>query len=221
MPPTLETADGRPVDVTPADAAAKTNRDFEAAMNGMPVNESAPPKRAPQAEPAEEPKPKRGRPPKAEQARVAEAPAPEATPAATARRAEAIAENVAIIGGVLTMAGTASGMKALKADGYFLTHAATSLGTAAAEVARHEPGFAKWLDKSGGGGKAVAYMALFGCVSSLGAQLAVNHGILKPGLMGTAAPEEIIRAFETEAQAAEDPAAVADGPTENQGDTHA
>lgn len=68
--PTLETADGRPVDVTLEDAKAK----FSAAMNDDgPDDEQAPPRRQPKpAAEAEQPKPRRGRPPKAEQSRTTE-----------------------------------------------------------------------------------------------------------------------------------------------------
>ena len=74
---TLETADGKPVDVTPVDAEA-VNARFDAAMNDDGPDEQAPPKRTPRtvAEP-EQAKPRRGRPPKDEKARTADKPAAE------------------------------------------------------------------------------------------------------------------------------------------------
>jgi hypothetical protein len=71
--PTLETTDGKPVDVTPVDSE-KINSDFGRAMNDDGPDTQAPPvrrRRAPAAE--DEPAPKRrGRPPKEEKARTAD-----------------------------------------------------------------------------------------------------------------------------------------------------
>lgn len=207
--PTLETLEGKVVDI---DAI---NAQFDRAMNSDAAAEQAPPKRdkAAAAEDGQSAtaKPRRGRPPKSEQARTAEPPPAEATEEVTAGRAQNVSDNVAIIGGAVGMLGTSTGSVALKADGYLLAHLAPSLGAAAAEVAKYEPALARMLDKKAGG-KVAAYAALFACVSSLGTQLAVNHGMLKPGLMGSTAPEKIIEAFEAaekpyaedEAQAAPD-----------------
>jgi hypothetical protein len=76
--PTLETADGTPVDVTPADPDT-VNREFARAMSDDGPDTQAPPPRQPK--PATEagapkPKPRRGRPPKDGQARTADAAAP-------------------------------------------------------------------------------------------------------------------------------------------------
>ena len=48
MPPTLETADGKPVDVTPVDPDA-VNREFAAAMADDGPDTQAPPKRQPKS----------------------------------------------------------------------------------------------------------------------------------------------------------------------------
>lgn len=171
-----------------------------AAMNDDGPAEQAPPKVI-KGEVIDEGKPKgrRGRPPKGEQARTTTAPPPEATPELTAKRAKDLADNLQIIGGGLTMLGTSTKSVALKADGYAIGHVAPKLGDAAAEVAKYEPGLARWLDGSGGGGKVGAYMALFACIATLGAQLAVNHKVLKPGLMGSVTPDQIVEHFETRA----------------------
>jgi hypothetical protein len=67
--PTLETADGKPVDVTPVDPE-KVTADFRAAMDGKGPDEQAPPKRQPKPADEDAPKPRRGRQPKGDQARV-------------------------------------------------------------------------------------------------------------------------------------------------------
>ena len=191
--PTLETIDGKPVD---ADAI---NAQFSQAMNSEPANEQAPPKRqptpAPEGAPAAAAKPRRGRPPKGDQARTTAAPPAEATAEVTAKRATNVSETFQIVGGALGMLGKSTNSAALKADGYLCAHMAPSLGAAAAEVAKYEPAFARWMDNPAGG-KVAAYTALFACVASIGTQVAVNHGMLKPGLMGSVAPEEIIEAYE-------------------------
>lgn len=71
--PSLETADGKPVDVT-AEADA-INAKFDAAMNDDGPAEQAPPKRQPKPKAeADTPAPRRGRPPKDEKARTTAAP---------------------------------------------------------------------------------------------------------------------------------------------------
>lgn len=197
--PVLETADGKPVDA--AEQKAAIDAKFEATMSDDGPDEQAPPRRAPRpAAEAEQPKPKRGRPAKAEQSRTAEK-TPEVTPEITAKRAAAVAENFQILGGALQMIGTSVKSDAFKADGYFLTHAAPKIGETVAEVAKYDPAVARLVDKSDAGGKVTAYMSLFAVTASLGVQLAVNHRILKPGLMGSVTADDIIRAFEKPAEA--------------------
>lgn len=77
--PTVETADGTPVDVT--EQADSINAQFSAAMNDDGPDEQAPPKRQPRSSAAAEAagsveRPRRGRPPKSEQARVKDSPPP-------------------------------------------------------------------------------------------------------------------------------------------------
>lgn len=205
--PTLETADGKPVDVTLDDAKAK----FSASLNDDGPDEQAPPKRPPRAAAEEAPKPRRGRTPKEEKSRTAAAPVPEATPEVTAKRAENVAETFQIVGGALELIGKSAKSDAFYADGLFLTAAAPKIGEAVAEVARYDPAMARLVDMSGGGGKVTAYAALFACAASLGAQLAANHRLLKPGFMGSVSADEIISALEKpaedEAEAAPEPAA--------------
>lgn len=195
--------DGVPVQPSGLDVDAVRAR-ANAAMNDDGPGDQAPPKIVRgEVIPDDKPKGRRGRPPKSEQSRTAAAPAPEVTEEATAKRAASATENLQIIGGALTMLGKTTKSAALKADGYTIGAVAPKLGEATAEVAKYEPGLARWMDNSGGGGKVTAYMALFACFAGLGAQLAVNHRAFKPGLMGSVAPEEIIEHFEKPDEPAE------------------
>ncbi len=74
MAPTLEDADGRPVDVTPPDADT-VNAQFSAAMNDDGPDGQAPPKRQPRTEAPQAAKPRAGRAGKQEKARTADKPA--------------------------------------------------------------------------------------------------------------------------------------------------
>lgn len=68
--PTLETVDGKPVDVT-TPGADEINARFDSSMNDDGPDEQAPPKRQPKpAAETETPKPRRGRPPKEEKSRT-------------------------------------------------------------------------------------------------------------------------------------------------------
>lgn len=195
--------DGVPVQPAGIDVDAVRAR-ANAAMNDDGPGDQAPPKIVKgEVIPEDKPKGRRGRPPKSEQSRTAAAPPPEVTEEATSKRAADASDNIAIIGGALKMLGSATGSVGFKADGYAIGHVAPKLGEAAAEVAKYEPGLARWMDNSGGGGKVTAYMALFACFATLGAQLAVNHKILKPGLMGSVTPEQIIDHFEPPEEPAE------------------
>jgi hypothetical protein len=207
--PVLETADGKPVDAS--EQKAVIDAKFDASMNDDGPDEQAPPRRTPK--PADEqPKTRRTRQPKAEQSRTAEksaAPVPEATPEVTAKRAENVAETFQIVGGALELIGKSAKSKSFRADGLFLTYAAPKIGDAVAGVAKYDPAMARLVDKSGGGGKVTAYLGLFAVTASLGAQIAANHRLLKPGLMGSVSADEIIDALDKPAEAeAEAPADV-------------
>ena len=111
--PTLETADGKPVDVTPVDADA-VNREFAAAMADDGPDTQAPPKRQPKsATPVADPKPKRGRPPKAEQARTT---AKAGTVLDDGQRAQGVKGFAQIGAGIALLFGKATGKDAYKAD---------------------------------------------------------------------------------------------------------
>ena len=49
-------------------------------------------------------------------------------------------------------------------------------------------------------GKVAAWMGLLGVTMSLGAQIAANHGLVKPGTMGSVKAQDIVDAFEKPAE---------------------
>lgn len=189
--PTLETPDGKPVD---ADAI---NAQFSQTMNSDATVEMPPPRR-PKAESepdAEQPKARRGRPPKGEQARTAAAPAAEITPEVTAKRAASAEETFRLAGMGLLLVGKTTGMKAFTADGFIVNANAAPLAAALADVAAVEPQIARWLDKAPSA-KVTAWMGLASVVGGLALQAGANHGLIKPGMMGTSDPADIIRVNE-------------------------
>ena len=193
--PTLETADGKPVDVTPPDADA-VNRELARAMADDGPDEQAPPKRrAKPADGAEAPKPRRGRPPKAEQARVM---AKAGTVLDDGQRAQGVKGWAQIIAGVALMAGKATGKDAYRADAVTIASAADELAGAAVQVAHLDPKFAAALDK-------VCSVGPYGALISVGvgvvSQCARNH---KPSLRlpGTVDPADLLKAQDQAEKAA-------------------
>jgi hypothetical protein len=195
MPEGLTRPDGTPVDVDAAE------RQFAAAMAAPPADADAPapPKRPPrEAQAGEQPR-RRGRPPKSERARTDEGKAPAASAAdqeaLTARRTANVRETTEMVAGACLVASKITGSPPFKADAYVIQGMAEPIGKACAEVARHDPAFARFIDKSGGG-KVTAYLGLATVALALGSQLAANHGIIKPGIFNTHAPADIIAAYE-------------------------
>jgi hypothetical protein len=185
--PTLETADGKPVDVTPVDTEA-VNRQFAAAMADDGPDTQAPPKRQPKsAAPPTDSKPRRTRAPKAEQPRVT---AQAGTVLDDGQRAQGVKGWSQIIAGVALMFGKATGKDAFKADAVTIASAADELADAAVQVAHLDPKFAVALDK-------VCAVGPYGALISVGvgvvSQCARNH---KPSLKlpGTVDPAELLRA---------------------------
>lgn len=182
MPPTLETADGQPVDVTPIDRAA-VNASFSQAMNDDGPDDKAPPKRQPR-QPAED-KPTRARTVKADKARAT------AKPAVTlddAQRATGVQGLAQLGAGVAAMAAKASGSSALLADSLTIVNAAPAVADACVQVAKNDPRFAAVLDRVCSTGP---YGALITVAFGVGMQLARNH---KPGLSlpGTVHPDQVL-----------------------------
>ncbi len=185
--PTLETADGKPVDVTPdADAV---NAQFAAAMADDGPDEQAPPKRQPR--PADEaPKPKRGRPPKAEQARTT---AKAGTVLDDGQRAQGVKGLAQLGAGVALMLGKATGKQAFTADAITIASSADEIADACVQTAKADARFAAALDRVCSAGP---YAALVTVGVGLASQIARNH---KPSLTipGTVDPAELLKAQET------------------------
>lgn len=187
--PTLETADGKPVDVTPADPDA-VNAAFDAAMNDDGPDEQAPPKRQPKPA-AEAPKPKRGRPVKAEQARTT---AKAGTALDDGQRAQGVKGLVQLGAGVALMLGKATGKDAFTADAVTIASAADEIADACVQTAKADARFAAALDRVCSAGP---YAALITVGVGVVSQIARNH---KPGLMipGTVDPAELLKAQEAQ-----------------------
>ena len=204
----LQTAAGEPIATAPAyaDVSAGT-ADFarlqarlaESADASADVTIAAPPDRSDESD---KPKRTRNRPPRSvrEASPKPSKPAPQpATPEVQAARKQNATETAQMLGSVLVVAGKGTNSTALRADGYILVNGAEALGEAAAEVAKYDPTIARLLDKSAGG-KVTAWLGLFGVAMSLGAQIATNHGLVQPGMMGSVAPQDIVDAFEKPAE---------------------
>lgn len=192
--PTLETTDGKPVDVAPVDPDA-VNAAFNAAMNDDGPDEQAPPRRQPKAqEPAQSKPAKRpGRVPKAEQART--------TSKASAvlddgQRASGVKGLVQVAAGGVLLASKAKKSDALRADAVTIASNAEQLADAVVQTAKADAKFAAALDKVLAAGP---YAALVSVMVGVGSQIARNH---KPELRipGTVDPAELLKA-QNEAEA--------------------
>jgi hypothetical protein len=159
-----------------------------------------PPKREPAAPAAEKAKRPYTRKQKAEdKSRTADkapetAPTPP-SPAVTAKRASSAEETFRLAGTCLLLVGKVTRMPSFTADGFVVNANAAPLAEKLALVAAVEPQIAKWLDKAPSA-KVTAWMGLASVAAGLGLQAAANHKLIKPGVMGTSDPADIIRANE-------------------------
>jgi hypothetical protein len=189
--PTLETPDGKPVEVTPVDADA-VNAQFNAAMNDDGPDEQAPPKRQPKpSAEVEIAKPRTARPPKAEKARTTSAKA--ATALDDGQRANGVKGLAQIGAGITLLLGKATKDRAksdaFKADAVTIASAAGAIADACVQTAKADPKFAAALDKVCNVGP---YAALVSVMVGVGSQIARNH---KPDLKipGTTDPAELLK----------------------------
>jgi len=189
--PTLETADGKPVDVTPVSDAV--NREFAQAMANDGPDTQAPPDRRSRPV-AAEPKRKPGRPPKEAKARTTAAPGPALS---DRQRAEGVKGLAQVGAGLVLMAGKATGNTAFTADAVTIASAAEQIADACVQTAKADPKFAAALDKVCSAGP---YAALITVMVGVGSQVARNH---KPGLSipGTVDPAELLAAQDVPAGA--------------------
>jgi hypothetical protein len=140
-------------------------------------------------------KPTRTRASKTEKPRTAKAPVQEATPEVTEKRTAKVKEILDLSSATLLVFGKGYNNAALRADGHMLSAYSQPLSEAVANVAAHDPAVARMLDNDSSG-KLASYVGLASVAVSLGAQIAANHGVIKPGTLGTAHPLQIIDAME-------------------------
>lgn len=179
----------------------------------------------PPAEPAPAPKRGRGRPPGARNKPKlpgAPPPAPGRRPRTTTRRTTAkgptTEQKIVAAWGIpvaaCAVAGSTLNSDALKADAITLEAYAAGAGKTLAPLAEVSPTFAALLDRLSGDATPWVAAAMFGL--SLGAQLAVNHGLISAGALQSfgAVPRDTLlqtqRAPEPEPAAAPPPEPAAD-----------
>lgn len=193
--PTLETLEGKPVQVTPPDPA-EINARFQQTMNDDGPDPAALPKRAARGPATDTAKPRAARQPKAEKSRTT---ASSAAPLTDRQRADGVKGLAQLGAGVpLLLAKVAeknakdpkakARADAYKADAVTIANAADDLAGACVEVARADPGFAAALDKVCGIGP---YGALISVAFGIGAQCFRNH---RPSasIPGTVHPGELL-----------------------------
>ncbi len=184
----VQTPDGKPVEVTPANAD-QVERDFARAMTEPAGDDKAPPRRTERAQEArrEAPRVKRGRKP-------ADASAGKPEPSkglSRSARVEGVKGIVQVVAAGCVFASTrVKNPVPLAADGLVLADGAGSFAEATAEVCEHDPRMAALVDRVASAGP---YGALITVGFQLGSQIARNHGLPVPG---TTAPEDLIKAVQ-------------------------
>lgn len=190
--PTLETADGRPVDVTPADPAT-VNATFNQVMNDDGPDTGAPPDRADKPV-ADAPRRGPGRPRKDKgpgAARTVNTGAAAASPALSltdAQRSQGVQGFAQIAGGLALMTGRATNNAAFFADAVTVSKSAPEWADACVQIAHTDPKFAAALDRVCANGP---YAALITVALGTGLQLVRNH---RPALTlpGTVHPDSLL-----------------------------
>jgi hypothetical protein len=120
---------------------------------------------------------------------------PTLKPAAPKRRQqgtdyrEAVLGMAQLVAAPLVMIGQQDGGEAFMADAVAIVEAAPPIASAVDDLARKHPGVAKVLDKVTEVGP---YGALIGAVVPLVMQLAANHGVVKPELVGAKTIDELV-----------------------------
>jgi len=187
--PTLETADGKPLDVAPVDTEA-VNRDFSRAMSDAPPAGQAPPKRQPKLPGDEAPKPRQAKAAKDSRARAT---AKSGTVLSDAQRAEGVKGLAQVGAGIALIIGKATKNDAFQADAVTIASHADEISDAVVQIAKSDPAFAARVDKICAAGP---YSALIVVGISIASQCARNH---RPSLSipGTVDPAVLLEAQET------------------------
>ena len=196
--PTLETTDGKAVDVDPP-TPAEINARFQQTMNSDGAADPAtPPKRAARGPATDTARPRGGKAPRAEKSRTTAAPA--AGPLTGAQRKAGVAGLMQLAAVIPLGLAKRTGKDAYKADAIAIVSSADEIAEACAETADADPRFAAALDRVCAAGP---YGALITAAFGLGSQLARNH---RPALNlpGTVHPDKLLAGNEP---AAETPAA--------------
>jgi len=198
--PTLETTDGKPVEVTPPDPDA-VNRQFTAVMNDDGPEQELP-RRAARGLATDEPRPARGRTakPKAEKSRTTSKAAPALTHEGRVKGLQGWAQ---IGAGLFAMGGKATGSTALLADALTITDNAEAAAEAVAEMCDTDPRFAATIDRICAAGP---WSGLIAVGVTVGSQMLRNH---RPGMKiaGTVHPDELLKRAADQYQAAQAAAA--------------
>lgn len=190
--PSLETPDGRPVDVTPvADAEAVNARFAQALAGDPPAAEQELPRRAVRGPATDAARPRVAKAAKADKSRTTRAPAVALTPDKRHAGVKSLVQVAAVVPLALAKAEKDPARSdAFKADAVTIASAGDALADACVQVADADPKFAAALDKVCATGP---YGALISVAFGVSAQLFRNH---RPGtaIPGTVDPAELIKA---------------------------
>jgi hypothetical protein len=190
--------------IEPVDIEAK----FQAIKDSPAEEVPAPRRMSPERKEELRTAPKRSRrtTAKTDKPRTDKTPPRASTPAVDKERAESVADTMNLAAGLLLMGHASNKDKnpalatALAADAATLSSTAETFGAACSNLAKHSPGFARMID---GGGKAGPWFAFTTVTFSIGSQLAVNHGMIPAGLLGTVDPAELVVMVENNEQSQE------------------
>ena len=186
--PTLETADGKPVEVTPADAEA-INAEFRQTMAGAnAATEQELPRRAARGPATDGPPAARASRKRGEGAKSRTTTRPAAQPLSRDKRVEGLKGIAQVIAGVFAVGAKATGNAAFLADGLTVADHAGPGAEAVADMCDTDPRFAAAIDRICQVGP---WSGLVAVGVSLGSQLARNH---RPGMQlpGTVHPNELL-----------------------------
>lgn len=190
MPESILGPDGEPLNLAPAPPDVSPGGPVLAEGESPPpvVDADAPFGRKADGTPRARPGPKPGR---HDRPRVQSAPEPAPGDAddVRTRRVTSVTETMHVAAISCLSMHAATGKDSWEADAHVLANNAAAFAASCAELAAVNPAFARFIDS---GGKGAAYFAFGSVAASLGAQLAVNHGLLKPGFLGTRSVGELI-----------------------------
>jgi hypothetical protein len=193
MPEGLITPDGKPVDVKEVD------REFARAMAADPKDATDLPRKSAESDKAKTEPKRRARPGRNERARTTSKKATAPSPQTDAERKAGVEGLVQIGAGVTLLVHQRTHDDAYMADAITLSNSSEMLSDAVVETAKHNARFAAVVDKVTAAGP---YAMLTSAVLSVGAQIAANHKVIAPGLMGAVSREEVLASVQEPQNAA-------------------